>query len=385
LLDTDFIATAQARAKDTIAQDRRRYEPILDFLLESLKNMDQIYLSDLPAILDGPPEYKESITIFTTNPVDLGKTLTNLVCKQFEDLCAFKTVIDEQAYRIDYDERRLCNINTIADVRNIVPRIKNIEIYGIQTVPVLMEMIRMLRLLYDPEKTNEWESTLALVKKAFPLIRFPTGSVSSVSSAAPTGSTRMKREIIDFLFEKDYLVFGTATTNFNIDIVSKNDLAYDVMRLAEMFKTNFGAGLVWKRKIIRLLNDVRFEKIAVYCVSEGTAIPVINLYHNAKYDILPYQYSKGYKVMDPIPLCRYYLINLYSALFQTTADGPIPAHVAAYIQHCFSQAKDCVPHFDIYKRKTVYGTYEGDDVYKKQLALEKKISGKAIYYCSDLL
>lgn len=376
LLDTNFMDVILNKAKVIIQEDRARYLPFLQKILDALKNekhpaFEQFYISDMSALVEDN-KCMETLVIFSTTPIDLGKELTRIVCKEYESL--FKTVIQDESYRIEYDSRRLCTINRIFDLSPIKQYFVFKTIYGLCATPILLELIRYLRNLYSFEHFENWITIHKHIQKIFPMMtQFEPKQNTNNNPHAD-----MQKILVDYLFKKEYLLLDIKSP-YNIEIISKNSLNYDIERFSEFFQNAFGGGLVWQEKKIQLLEDMRLSKYSVYCLLEGRRVPMLSIYYNGKYDMLGYSDQDGYWILDSIPRMRHCLINILLGIYNN------PETTMTYISHYFWQSKVALSQIDLYSKKELFGTYESDEIAKKLRALSNRSKEKNTFMCKDLL
>lgn len=376
LFATDFFDQIMRQAQHEIAKDRARFLPIREFLLEVLQdpskytktNADRtavavFYVSD--SAWNVKPD--SPLHVYCPFPFDFGRVLTRVLCDRFDDEIALKKVIADHLYRIEYDDRVMCDIHYVQDLTSVYYAIDPQKPPpGPPRMPLLLELTYALRKLSSVEYLEEWEDLYTVIPSILDRLKLP----KSHTVAADHPSSTLKHEMIDFFYEKDYVLLSLDKDQpYNIEVISQNEPEYDLQLLQHYFQ---GRQLTWKRKQVMLPNDMRFEKLAVYVAGE----PALSLYFSGRYDLVPYALQKGYQVADPIVQCRFAAINMIVALGM-----PEQPEVRRYIEYMGARLARLAPSIEIWSKKKLYGVFESDAVYKKIMAIQRQSQERHVTFC----
>jgi hypothetical protein len=387
LLETDFIQVLNKEADAFIEQERTFFYSIVDFVYEIVqgkvplhKNVEKeclaaTYISDHNALIK-TPQRQEKVSLYSTMPLEMALLVQNRICGKFGEKAAVKVVIDQQYLKIEYDERLVAEVRAVPEFEKIMeaPMVREMK-----SIPVIFELIRLLRRAHLPEYIDEWSCIPPLLE---PLLKMMISSTKHLASLPQDAAEPIKQSkqsdgrkvadsILDAIHSQEYLVLDPS--DFPLQIVSKNDDEYDIAKLKPIFNQH-KRGLISAEIQVKLPHDLRFTKFALMAVDGKKEEHVADILYNARYDIIPFKEASGsskFKRPGPIPLCRYYCINLLTEL----GGGARPDR----IQHYMHKLQELLPTISVVEKKMFFGVYESDFLFFKLKAM--KVESKNIFFC----
>jgi hypothetical protein len=314
----DLIIQAKEINEGIIKIDRDKYQPFLD-IAKAYAIENNIYILDVEA-------YR-----YTFYAVDAFKKSLELCDRIFKSdktglsrYCKVMTKIKFYLFSIIVDERELITLTNVSS--NLSKIVKPIYMDGLLYLGNDIKNVIALEKLSSPAHEKDWTNVIdSLEFKVDFNIDYLSISGGSSNEEQPLAKNEVIKLIYDkFIKNSNYVLIGSAAINkdeiLRLQIISPNDFSEDIKILEPLLKKyKFGYNITE----LKFITDIRLKRMTVYI---GDKVPVMDVFDNAKYEVVPY-IDGDIKIGSDFVLMRFRLIDFWTVKVLLSMNS-IPANYA---------------------------------------------------------
>lgn len=296
----DELKLLKNRIDKTIMIDRDRYNDVYNSIEEFIETNNLILGGKIGLyMLLGKPRSVDpamyNYEIYTETGIISANNLVNLIAKNFDKFISLKTVIPNEKYVIQYDNRNIATLFNLRKgsfdiIKPIYAKCFSSE-RQLYVIPGELYLLDVYRTLYTPGMASEWEATLKDEKRLFKHLK---AREKIVKGSAEPLETAKSSDIASKLL-KEYI-----SNNTNIILVG--DLAASLLlgsvekvNIIQIFSSDSFDEIIadvekilgkvsYKINKLHIMKDFRLERLSVkYNEKE-----VLYVYNSAHYDIIPF-------------------------------------------------------------------------------------------------
>ena len=330
LLEKDFVPTLEGRALPAIQKDRNIYKPIRNTVLQFCKE-NPVYVSN-PDALVGKKEESETFSIYCDNPYKYCTKLTNLLYKNHTKYIVMNTLAKHEMMEIFINARKVVSMYIIKPEKNInvSDLILPVKIKDVNYISPELELISLYGDLYNPSKAAEWENLLKLeeplLKQVYDRIGILGGKCTDCKVKRTNDINTLKQLIFThFIPKKMYVLLGIwaldvynskeSKSTEKIQVISKRSIEDDLQDLIDFLGQYTDFAVTYRKKNIMIHKDFRMHKFIIYIrypkLGKTTQKPIMDIYNNAQFELIPYIEKSGYMLANIFVLSRFIMIDLW--------------------------------------------------------------------------
>jgi hypothetical protein len=454
LLENNFVDEVLERAKVHVREERNKLEEVFDIILKYCKKYKAL-ISNIDYLI-GKHEYWEVIEIYSNESKSCSSDIFVGLCERFGEHFVLQAKEEENEYEIFYEIRKICSIYPFGIADDTISETKFEDNYVLPPEIELINLYSQLynpKFASDWEKIS---SNITLIENKLiengltengltenKLIETKSKKTAKVSAKNSTktsiktsiktsaknfetekksnskcdqilmrGLMNLKIMIMDFLNKTDYILLGDVVEKLNncksidgicledldvIEIISKNDLETDTKMLNNLVSKYSDYSMVVEEANLQLIKDYQAKKYVVSVIAKkgnkSTKIPIIFLYNNSSYELIPFQTFSNkkysYKIADPIVNVRFVYINLWRNKISSKTGKETSEETSEEIgKSSISNKKlmDLLSYFsskiDIYEVKSNYEGIFSDKIIEKKINLNQS-APMTKFYCNE--
>ena len=349
IIKSDFIPNVLEKALPVIDEDRARYKPIWEIVLEYCK-ANSIIISDRLTLFK-VKKTREQYNLYCANPFKHAVHIANQIHQVLgEKLLFVKTVKEHEELSIEIDTRTLINVFAIERYRKIdaIKLINPVNINGLLYMPPEIEIIEVLNSLYDVAKFGDWKT---LLENDFPQLydKVMVRKAEGVLGAAEC--KRARKEYVDLLkldilqkwlpSREDVILVGTWAYHIVAHgLHGRDGLCGDVEKVqiishvepAELLEDlraflNIPHKITVRENELHIPKDFRTKRSTFYLSIDGKDKPVIDLFNSSSFELIPFYSKNKLLIADNYVIMRFLFIDLWIVRFIEKL-GAIPKDLA---------------------------------------------------------
>ena len=323
-----------------IYDERMRYQKIYEIIEEYISKFIgyQNYIIiggsyGINLLLKNPRSYDDFLyTLYSENAFWHANNLINKIAEHNSDkIIVLKSTIPNVKYQIMIDGRMMIIFHKLQDNSKelILPiLIKTNENKEFLILPPEIHLVDIYRILYSPDKTEDWESALLNENKLFKYLNQRINKIIGSSSNDLTRDIRKNIEIeivkqfiinnpnIVLIGEHALKIICDIKINTNVIQIISNDIEGDFLIISKLVNTILQIPVIKIVRDLYVMQDFRIKRTTIKIGESGNQKEIMYLYNASEYDLIPFNLiynSKNEKIQvgNPFVLLRFLLIELW--------------------------------------------------------------------------